>query len=39
MDSLLYGLLWWVAISAVAALMWLTASSPNERAVKRRQQR
>ena len=26
MDSLLYGLLWWLAMSAVTGLMWLKAA-------------
>ena len=39
MASLLYGLLWWVAMSAVTALMWLPVFLLQRTRDKKRQQR
>ena len=39
MDSLLYGLLWWMAMSAVTALMWLPVFLHQRTRDKKRQQR
>jgi cyanate permease len=39
MDSLLYGLLWWMAMSAVTALMWLPVFLYQRARDKKRQQR
>ena len=39
MDSLLYGLLWWLAMSAVTGLMWLPVFLYQRARDKKRQQR